>query len=377
VGPDSAAGFALAFSGVALFLKLLVVLHPDMPVGDAMFHAHRFQGVLAGHLYFTSIAPGNYTFPYPPGFYLFAAPFAPLVTRGAADMNLLRVLALTVDTIAGGMLFVAVRRRWNDGYAAVVAVAVYQWLPLDFRIVTVGNLTNAFAQSVSVFALVLFAADWKGRHDARTAVLLTIVLAIAFLSHTSTFPILFCTALLVASLFRWKGGGRLNPASSRVLVAALIALALSIGLYYAHFGDTYRSELARISAETGGAAPDAGGRGIGARLGSVPRYLQEYLGTGALLLGVAGAWTLFAAGRRDQLTLATAAWSLSCLLFLAIGILTPVDMRYYLASVPAVALAAAAGAAALRTHGPIGRAAGLLLLASIAWRGVVTWYTTF
>ena len=53
-----------------------------------MFHAHRFQGVLAGNLYFTSIAPGNYTFPNPPGFYLFAALFERFVTRGTADMNL-------------------------------------------------------------------------------------------------------------------------------------------------------------------------------------------------------------------------------------------------------------------------------------------------
>jgi hypothetical protein len=47
----------------ALFLKLLVLLHPNMPVGDAIFHAHRFQGVLRGNLYFTSIAPGGYAFP--------------------------------------------------------------------------------------------------------------------------------------------------------------------------------------------------------------------------------------------------------------------------------------------------------------------------
>ena len=73
------ARFVAAFSAGALFLKLLVLLHPDMPIGDAMFHAHRFQGVLGGNLYFTSIAPGSYSFPYPPGLYVFAAPFAGLV----------------------------------------------------------------------------------------------------------------------------------------------------------------------------------------------------------------------------------------------------------------------------------------------------------
>jgi hypothetical protein len=61
------ARFAIAFSGGALFLKLLVLLHPDMPVGDAMFQAHRFQTVLAGNLFFTSVAPGGYLFPFAPG----------------------------------------------------------------------------------------------------------------------------------------------------------------------------------------------------------------------------------------------------------------------------------------------------------------------
>ena len=36
----------------------------------------------------------------------------------------------------------------------------------------------------------------------------------------------------------------------------------------------------------------------------------------------------------DGLDLATAGWMAACLLFLAIGILTPVDMRYYLAALP-------------------------------------------
>src|SRR4029079_2898370 len=91
------ARFAAAFSAAALFLKLLVLLHPDMPVGDAMFHAHRFQEVLAGKLYFPSIAPGGYAFPYPPGLYVFASLFSGLVRRGAADMALVCSVCVSED----------------------------------------------------------------------------------------------------------------------------------------------------------------------------------------------------------------------------------------------------------------------------------------
>ncbi len=106
------ARFAIAFSAAALLLELLALLHPNMPIGDALFHAHRFQEVLAGRWYFTSIAPGEYQFPYAPGLYVFAIPFASLVRRGPADMTLLRIIVTTADALAGLLLYgMAVRVR--------------------------------------------------------------------------------------------------------------------------------------------------------------------------------------------------------------------------------------------------------------------------
>lgn len=375
--PLAATRFVVAFSAAALFLKLLVLLHPQMPVGDAMFHAHRFQGVLAGNLYFTSIAPGNYTFPYPPGFYLFAAAFAQLVTRGAADVHLLRVVAVAVDAVAGAMLYVAVRRSWNDAWSGAAAVVLYQMLPLEFRIFTVGNLTNAFAQSISVFALVIFATARIDRIRHPLVALLTLVLAVAFMSHTGTFPILFGTCMFVAVLLQWKGDADVRRLSAAVLLAAFLASGLAIALYYAHFTETYRAEFSRISTETVSAAPDAGGRSLATRARSVPTYLRAYLGLGALMLAALGAWDLYRRSARDRLTLATAGWGLSCIVFLAIGIVTPVDMRYYLASVPAIAVAGAAGASALWSQRRPGRVAAAALLGVVFWGGVVTWYRTF
>jgi hypothetical protein len=375
--PVSAARFVVSFSAAALFLKLLVLLHPEMPVGDAMFHAHRFQGVLAGNLYFTSTAPGNYTFPYPPGFYLFTAAFERLVTRGPADMTLLRVVALSVDTFAGAALYVAIRRCWKDAWAAAAAVVVYQMLPLEFRIFTVGNLTNAFAQSVAVLALAMLASARVDRPWGAHAGLLAVVLAVAFMSHTSTFPLLFAACMFIAFLLRWKGDEALARVSVSVLAAAIFACVLAIVLYYAHFGETYRAELSRITSETASAAPDAGGRSLATRAATVPRYLASYLGLGALMLAAAGAWDLYRRGARDRLTLTTAGWALSCIAFLTIGILTPVDMRYYLASVPAIAIAGAAGAAALWSRPRPARIAAGALLAAVCWRGVITWYGTF
>jgi hypothetical protein len=160
-------------------------------------------------------------------------------------------------------------------------------------------------------------------------------------------------------------------------MAVLLALSLAVVVYYGHFGETYRAELSRITAETVAAAPDAGGRGLAARARSVPMYLRSYLGLGALILAAAGGWGLYRRGGRDRLTLALAGWGLTCLLFLALGVLTPVDMRYYLASLPAVALAGAAGTSMLWARPTAGRVVAVALVAAVCWGGVVTWYTTF
>ncbi|CAN5491622.1 hypothetical protein BH23ACI1_BH23ACI1_14130 [soil metagenome] len=371
------ARFAVTFSACALFFKLLVILHPNMPVGDAMFHAHRFQGVLAGTIYFTSIAPGNYLFPYAPGMYLFTAPLAGAVTRGASDMALLRIVVLSVDTLAALALYFMAARRWNDRTAGAIAVALYHLIPLEFRVITVGNLTNAFAQSLSIVALALMVSS-RVRLDALVGTaLLTGVLTAAFASHTSTFPLLFLAATLAGLLYYLRGGPRLRSSAFAVLLAAAGAFILAIVLYYAHFGETYRAEFARISAETTTAAPDAGGRGIGDRFAIVPYYLSTYFGWPALLLAGFGAWRLWRSGARDRLTLALAGWSLSCLLFMLIGILTPVDMRYYLAAIPALALAGGFAASRLWTELGHRRGIAAVLLAWLLRLGLLSWWRTF
>ena len=93
-----------------------------MPIGDALFHAHRFRTVVEGNFYFTSIAPGNYQFPYAPGLYVAAMPFAAMVARATGDMTLLRLFIVVADAVAGGLLYVLVVRAWGDRLAAAIAL---------------------------------------------------------------------------------------------------------------------------------------------------------------------------------------------------------------------------------------------------------------
>jgi hypothetical protein len=173
---------------------------------------------------------------------------------------------------------------------------------------------------------------------------LTAALLVAFLSHTGTLATLFASAVCIAGLFVLRGGPELKRAGAAIAAATLAAAAIAVAVYYAHFMPTYRAEFARIGHETATAALDAGGRTIGDRLRSVPYSLGIYIGAPVLLFAFVGAVELM---RRtgDRLALALGGWLLACLAFLVLGVLTPVDMRSYLAALPALAIAAAHGAA--------------------------------
>lgn len=373
------ARFAAAFSAAALFLKLLVLLHPDMGVGDTMFHAHKFQGVLAGNLYFTSIAPGGYSFPYPPGLYVFASLFAGLVRRGAGDMALLRIICTAADAAAALLIYPLVVRNWGDRLGAAMAVAIYHLMPLSFGVLVTGNMSNSFAQSASVAALAVIGWPAFDRARWRAAGLLLAALLVAFLSHTGTLATLFAAAVCIAVLFVVRGNSSLRRTGITIALVTVAAGIVAVVAYYAHFMPTYRTEFARIGHETATAARDAGGRTIGDRLRSVPYALGIYIGAPVLLFACFGAVDMGLRRNADRLVLALGGWMLACVVFLIIGVLTPVDMRYYLAALPGVAIAAGYGAAwawsdSWPTHRALWRLTAALFLAGTISTGFHAWW---
>jgi hypothetical protein len=373
-GIRQTARFVLAFSAAAGYLKLLALLHPDMAIGDTMFQAHRFEWVLAGRYYFTSVAPGLYEFPYAIALYVAALPFAPLTQGVVGHMALLRIVTVAADAAAGALLYVIVSRGWGDRLAGAIAVALYHLIPIGFGVESTGNLTNAFAQSLAVAALASVASG-SLRLQNRARVLLTALLAAAaFLGHTSTFAILLPTGLLAALLFACRGGPVLRSPAAAVAVAFSAGLVLAVALYYGHFGEVYREQFRRIAADLAGPAPaDPAGRSPLDRVRLVPGYLSAYLGLPSLALAAAGAVRLRDIRPHDRLTLTITAWLVVCAGFLLVGILTPVDMRHYLAAYPAVAMLAGLGAACHWRHADWRRGAVVAMLAWAAWSGVRGW----
>jgi hypothetical protein len=366
----------VTFSAVACYLKLLVLLHPGMPIGDGVFHAHRLEYVLAGRFYFTSVAPGDYAFPYPILLYLVSAPFSVLTSSTLDRVALLRVVVTVADATAGALLYWMVVGATRDRTAAVVSSVWYHLVPATSWIMTWGNLTNAFAQTLfvaSLMTLVALPVDWAKR---RSVLILAALSAAALLTHPSTCAILAIVLAATAVMYKWRGGERLRGAAVGVGVATLAAAVAAVLLYYAWFPAVYVRELSRAAAETAARtaqpATSLPGLSIADRFAMIPQLASQYFGWPAMVAAAVGIWQ-WKRGTDSRLTLLLAAWAGSSLVFLIAGLISPIQMRYHFAAFPAVALAAAFGWS-WAWHGRLTMQIGAtLLLAAAAWVGLQQW----
>ncbi|HSG00680.1 MAG TPA: hypothetical protein VLA20_06095 [Vicinamibacterales bacterium] len=369
------ARLAVGVSAVAGALKLVVLLHPNMPVGDAVFHVHRFSDVLGGHFLFTSTAPGAFTFPYPILLYLVSAPFSLLVEDTAGRIALLRIMATAADVVAATLMYWMVVRTLADARTALVAVVAYHAIPVTGWIMTWSNLSNAFAQPLAVMALALVVALPVDRARPRTVTAVTVMAALAMLGHPSTFATLAAVLAATALLYYWRGGRDLAGSAYGVMVAAMASGGLAVALYYGWFISTYTTELPRIAADATARAAD-GGTPMATRLSTALLDATRFIGVPALIAAALALPALTArhAGAR-RLTLLIAAWLAAFVVFQAVGLATPVALRSHFAVFPAVALAASLGLTwAWQKRGLLRLGAVGVGLAGL-WAGLRPWLT--
>ncbi len=398
------ARFVIVFSAGAVYLKLLSLLSPSKALVDAVFHAHRFDAVLAGQFYFTQLSTSATPFPYAIGLYAFAAPWA---LFSGDHVTLLRVVVCASDAIAGLLLYLMIVRTRGDRIMGAMAVALFNLLPVSYAIVGNANLTHAFGQAVAL-ATVAVATAWppEPRHRGRLAVLVLLA-ALGFMSHISTLVLLLATLAALGLLYRLSADRALHPAATRLGIATVAALGLAVVLYWGHFGAVYQAQIGRVQSTVTAKAPAVQGvaqqraaasaHAPAATRDTVPLpsrtadAFAQTLGNAGwpiLVLAFLGAWRLCMDGNRDRLLLAVAAWTVVGTALVATSVLTAVDARYqqdawefigrveHTTSPAAVILAAAGATWAWRAGGAIRVAACILLFAAVmtgvqAWTGWV------
>jgi hypothetical protein len=399
---SSSARFALGYSAAVFYVLLSGLTHPSKALIDAVFHAHRLEWVHAGRYFFTQPMPDGVSFPYAIALYVISSPFMAF-TRD--HVTLLRVVVTAVHVLAGLGLYAVLARRRDDRLAGALAVALWPLVPHWFIVVGNANMTNAFGQSVATAALlcaVTFLPDRRRWWSIGVVFVLTLV---AFLSHVSTFPLLAVALGAIAVVYFAARSAGLRPAA--VTLAALTAAAAlaSVLLYYGHFTEVYRSldrvrsrpaSSAAAAAQPPAAALDptldptlattrgAPTPGTLVRLETAGGVGLRAVGWPILVLAAVGAWRLRSERKPDALTLALAGWLAAGLLFLAFGVLSPVEPRFYrymvefigrvfYASWPALVILAGLGAANLWRRGTPGRAAATVAVAAALAVGLSTW----
>ena len=387
------ARFALAFSAAVLYLKLAGLLHPAKPLVDAVFQAHRLQWVLDGRYYFTQVMPSGVQFPYAIGLYVFAAPWS-AVTRDY--VTLLRIVVCAAECVAGAVLYPAIVRTWGDRLAAAIAVALFAVVPTSYWVIGNANLTNAFGQSVAVVAMALVVI-WSVQGAAlRHVAAWTVIIALALLSHVSTFATLGLTLTALAILMWFAGTPLLRRAGRGVLIATALAGIFAVAIYYGHFLDVYRNALkvragAAASAVSAPATPGTDAPSpisrrpstFAVRFARSAQVVGSAIGLPMVGLAIAGIWIVGRRRSRDPLTLALIAWGGTFVVFFAAALMR-VDVqfeRYSLefvqrvayAGAPALAVLAAAAAAAGWRSGIWTRVAATAVLAAAMAIGLREW----
>jgi hypothetical protein len=247
-------------------------------------------------------------------------------------------------------------------------------MPINTQVHVVANLTNIFGQACFVIAVALVALGWISRRLTWRQLTALGAMTWAMLAHLSTFSILALLLVLLAALWARSPRAEIRALAIPLVVVAGLAAVIAFGTYYAHFGATYRAMFTRISAELAQPieASDPGGRSLADRLAYVPYVFTISLGWPSVALGCAGAAWLWRA-ESGLLGSTVAAWSLACAGFLAVGVLTPIDMRHYLAWFPALSVLAALGASWAWRGGTPARLVAVALLAWAAWLGTDQW----
>jgi hypothetical protein len=390
---ETTARFVLLFSGAALYLKLLALLHPSKLLVDALFHAHRLEWVLAGRYFFTQPMPGGVSFPYAIGLYLFAVPWS-LLTRD--HVMLLRVVVCAAEVVAGALLYPAIVRAWGTRGAAAIAVVLFNVVPLPYGLVGNANLTNAFGQSVALATLMVATMLSTARHNVASVIGLFSLCALAFLSHVSTFALLAVTLVALAFFYRWRGGPALSRTAWTILGVTIVAALFAVVVYYGHFGDVYRTALRVRSEATATQSPSAASvppssasatAPLGVRIGNALAFTYAAVGWPILVLAAVGAWRVWSDGLRDRAVFAVAAWGVAYIAFLAVAVMR-VDApfqryaaeffgRVLFATYPAAVMLAACGLGWAWPRGIAARVLTVVLVGCAVILGMQHWMGWF
>jgi hypothetical protein len=348
---------------LGFLLRLGGMLYPQFRSSDLIFHAHRAEWVASGNLLFTADLPDvNIPAPYPPGFYVSTLPAALL----SPDLPLLiQVAGVTLDAVAGLLLYLLARRLTGRHYVALLALVLQELAPVTYQIHSWGNYTNLFSRTALVAVLYLLCVGrWRwGRRGAWA--LLVGACSLVLLGHFADSLIFTVLMLTTIALGLLTPTGR--RATAALLTAFLTAGLLALVLYY--------SAPPGWDALLQGLGGFLRGEGRRAVVGNPLHQFIKRVQAPLALLALPGLALLPQSGRRwPRLVLLSTL--LTATAFFFGQALFGFSSRYSLFVLPVLALGTANSLAAIRQRGRTGRLVVGILLTYLLWNGLWVWGQT-
>lgn len=227
---DERAGWRWAI-GVCIFSPLLALNSPFLVASDSAMHARMLFDVLRGNLYQIAELPceaGAATVPYPPLVYLLAAPLAITTWDRNTAASILVNGGVVVHTAALVYLWrVAAPERRRDRATWLFLGLASCSLPF-VQALHIGELTNAWGHALFLVAV----ASWYDR--TATPVLRSVLFCAALCSHTGialSLVLVYAVSLISDSIatrkLPWE---RIWVGLSAIVAAVIFVYSASLGL---------------------------------------------------------------------------------------------------------------------------------------------------
>lgn len=373
----SAAGLgAVSLISVSAFIvKCAGVFNPQVYIIDALFHLHRLEFVEAGNLFFvtTSREFGGMQSIYPPAFYLFLAPLAPLVPD---HLILLKLVPLVLHALGGFALVYLACKNGLSERGAIFALLFYSFVPIAFLVFSWGVYANIFGLDLLLITLAIwFALPWNERPLASTGIL-SFLFLINMLAHPSFVPtLLVYWFVFLGAVVIWLPGRRKRVAKSAGALA--VAVGTAFLLYFSYFLEKTIADLALVQSRsanaTGGFVRVVGAALVAPEIGLTPvrvTTVADWLVQSVIYLGreawayyygipvLAALIALVVMARHESirpLALSVGAGFLTVLIFFGVGMGVNLYTRYMFIALPFVAIGAGFACALLWESGKVGR----------------------
>lgn len=358
---------------MSFVLKYGARLYPESMRGDIQLHVNRYIATITGEVYVVARHRGL-PFPFPPGLYLMAAPFTLL----GAPVRLVFQLATGLFEASTVLLLYALMVRVaGSARLGLLAGAAYALTAAGFMTSWFAFETQVAAQWFEVLLVLLVALRWPHLANARTFLLLVIVLAGLFLGHIGLFINTSLLGLLLVPLLWWHARNADEQRSALTIgLAGLLVGAFVTLFYYTSFMDVVLGQLGGVAE---GGLNGATGRAAIPRATSLQALweggLITHYGFFPVLLLVPAAVFIW----RGKLgRVAAPLFWLTLLVSVSQGVLpfitlSSITTRWLMFSAWVVAVGGALGFAMLWRRGRSARLVSLALAGYVCWITITVW----